>query len=179
MSDSVIIKNLVKSFVKTEVSFTSVDIANEIKKMGVWIRNREISKELKNLFHSDMINYEMSDIKVKRSEDDVEVIAILYHHVNKNPTEYLNVEAKAVSPDNFFKSKPVKQKLIYLDINDKIELNKKRKAEIKDVEKKEVKPKVEDNKGDSKDSKINDSSATTKKGFSKSSKRDYTSFNFI
>lgn len=185
MANLNIIKGVVQSFVKTEVSFTSVDIANEIKKMGIWIRNREVSQELKYLFNTDMDDYQMTEIKVKRAEDEEDVTALLYHHSNKSHLDYLNTEAKPLNPSNFLKAEITKTPYKYIDIIEKDSIINSSKTQVKQDKTKQDKTKqdVVDDKDTDKKSKdeikdVSKDKIEKTKGFT-TSKRNYTTFNFL
>lgn len=98
---SKIVRNLIKEKVKKKEMFTSLDVANEIKNSGVWISNKEVSIQLKELFASNYTRYTTSVIKVTRTEDSQEVDATLYHNKNSDINDYSNKNGKAISPNDF------------------------------------------------------------------------------
>lgn len=104
MNNKDLIKNTVNYFVSSKILFTSVDISNEIKKTGVWIKNKEVSNQLKKIFNNKNLDYIISEIKVKRTEDLKEVTALLYHPIKTLKSDYTNIKEKAMSPDEILKS---------------------------------------------------------------------------
>jgi len=127
------IENITNYFVKNKISFTSVDVSNEYKKNGFWKKNSEISKILKKNFDLKLNNYQISEIEVKRAEDEKIVNAILYHHKSVNPKDYDNLEGKPMKPDELLKTRVVKK------INFFHHTKNKSKKEIKNKKEKEKK----------------------------------------
>ncbi len=99
------IEKIVNGYLDSELSFTSVDISNDFKKSGDWVRNSEVSTILKDIINKTKSDYIMSNIKVKRAEDNNEVTAILYHLRTKSPQEYTNLEGKPMKPEDIIKSR--------------------------------------------------------------------------
>lgn len=93
-----IVRDLVKKKVKNKDMFTSLDISNEIKESGIWISNRDVSSQLKEIFLKNYKRYTTSLISVKRTEDGVNVYATLYHNKKSNIDDYKNREGKAIKP---------------------------------------------------------------------------------
>lgn len=66
MDKEALISNKVKDFVANETMFTSVDIANAIKKDGNWVRNIEVASWLRENFYKEdiLLDYKTSPINV-------------------------------------------------------------------------------------------------------------------
>lgn len=156
------IENIINYFVKNKISFTSVDVSNEYKKNGIWKKNSEISKILKKDFDLISNNYQISEIEVKRAEDNKTVNAILYHHQSIDPKDYDNLEGKPMKPEELLKTRLVK-KLNFTH-------HTKKKLKLKEKEKAPEKNKIE---------KRQDTKITKKEKEIKKSSRDYSKFSFL
>ena len=91
-----IIEAKVKEFVAGVKSFTSIDIANEIKKGGHWVRNRDVAKWLREEFQYLWDGYTKKIIDV---DDGYE--AILYYSHLIDPDEYVTTDLVAITFDEF------------------------------------------------------------------------------
>lgn len=158
------IENITNYFVKNKISFTSVDVSNEYKKNGLWKKNSEISKILRKDFDLISNDYQISEIEVKRAEDNKTVNAILYHHKSINPKDYDNLEGKPMKPDELLKTRLVKKLNFTHHTKKKLKLMEKKKD--KKIEKKEIVKKQEPK-------------ITKKKKEIKKSVRDYSKFCFL
>jgi hypothetical protein len=97
MSFTVEVKDAVKEFVSGKKLFTSVDVANEIKKAGVWRRNREVAHELRDLFSNGddaFDGYDRCNIAV----DAGSKTATLYLPCGADPEDYKDRDQKAIGP---------------------------------------------------------------------------------
>lgn len=100
----------VNLFVSKRRAFTSVDITAELREDGVWIKNAEVARYLRNnaaaVLPSD---YSVTKIEVFPKGETVPVLANLYHPVEFDPADYtdrgdapvsaLNVQTNIVQPD--------------------------------------------------------------------------------
>jgi len=96
---SVLIKAKADEFVSRQEAFTSVDIANAIKRDGTWIRNSDIAEWLRNNFFAT--DYTNSLITVGVGNDSMR--ALLYHHDTYDSAHYDKVDQQAITPDEFNK----------------------------------------------------------------------------
>jgi len=85
------IEDKVKSFIRDDKMFTSVDISNAIKRDGVWVGNKEVSKYLKS-YRLGQDDYQKSVITVKSGN------AYLYYPRGVDPSDYANTSAQALTP---------------------------------------------------------------------------------
>jgi hypothetical protein len=89
-------------------SFTSIDIANETKRRGTWVANRDVAAILKGIAPWLGGNgYAASRIRVTRAEDGSPVAATLYHPAWVSPDAYDAVAQRPVTPDEFRALHPV------------------------------------------------------------------------
>jgi hypothetical protein len=91
------IKNQVLAFISKEEMFTSVDVANAIKRSGVWIRTREVR---------DWLHANISDAAVfgDYAQTAISVCngmaqAMLYHPLLKSPDDYVARDQISLTPD--------------------------------------------------------------------------------
>lgn len=97
MSTTIEVKEAVREFVAGNKLFTSVDVANEIKKAGVWKRNRDVAAELRNLFASGdsaFDGYDRCNISVESGSKT----ATLYLPCGATPDDYTQRDQKALGP---------------------------------------------------------------------------------
>lgn len=87
MSNS-IIKDVVDKFVAGEALFTSVDIANEVKKSGTWLSNSDVAFWLRNEFSAITLGYTNTIIQVLNGT----VTARLYHPINGDISDYTTAQ---------------------------------------------------------------------------------------
>jgi hypothetical protein len=94
-----LIRNKVESFVKSEQMFTSVDIANSIKKDGSWVRNADVALWLRdNFYGSDIfLDYKTSPVAVCNNSRS----ATLYAPEWCDPDNYTNRNQEAITPNDF------------------------------------------------------------------------------
>lgn len=83
--------------------FTSVEIANEVKRLGVWVRNSEVATYLRSASPFGIPAYNSTTINVE--VDGGIRIAICYHLVFDDPMDYMPRDLKAITPDEFKKIK--------------------------------------------------------------------------
>ena len=93
--ESRVISDKVAEFVNKQELFTSVDVANAIKKDGTWIRNREVAGWLRNFFSDPSYSRTLIPVDYGRNE------ATLYHPGFADTKDYKNYDAKAISPEVF------------------------------------------------------------------------------
>jgi len=79
-------------FVNKQVMFTSIDIANSIKKDGMWLRNSEVATWLRT---NALKNASYSSTKITVSNNKE---ATLYHPLNSNPDTYVDRDQEALPP---------------------------------------------------------------------------------
>ena len=97
MALDVTIKTKVQEYIAKGEMFTSVDIANAVKKDGIWVRNRDV----RNWLHansSDQVlfgDYGQSIINVCNGSAQ----ATLYHPVFKDASEYTALDQVSLTPD--------------------------------------------------------------------------------
>jgi len=91
-----LIEEVVTQFIEDEEMFTSVDIANTIKKEGIWIRNIEVRDWLReNADDADIFgDYEYGPILVCNGARH----ATVYYPSYRNPQEYEPTNQKALTP---------------------------------------------------------------------------------
>lgn len=94
MTNEQIIQTQVNDFITKDEAFTSVDIANAIKRAGTWVRNREVATWLRRNFNNP--DYEITMIDVGRG-----FRANLYHPDYFDPNNYDRKNQKAMNPDDF------------------------------------------------------------------------------
>jgi hypothetical protein len=93
----VTIKTKVQEFISQEKMFTSVDIANAVKRDGIWIKNREVRDWLRaNSSDSSLFgDYATTQIQVCGGT----ATATLYYPMFKDPDEYAERDQVALTPD--------------------------------------------------------------------------------
>lgn len=103
MKESEVIKAKVESFINDQKMFTSINIANAIKKDGIWIRNTVVAEWLRDNFqevNEDLgDNYIVNLIFVKNNT----LKANLYFPFFSDPDNFNDRDADALTPDDFFK----------------------------------------------------------------------------
>jgi len=98
MSNNDTIQAKVEEFVNDEEAFTSVDIANAIKRDGTWIRNRVVAAWLRDKFFQIIIggSYSQTMISVGQGKQ-----ANLYHPYFFDKNNYTDKDQNALNPDDF------------------------------------------------------------------------------
>jgi hypothetical protein len=103
------IRDFVLQKIQDSEMFTSVDISNGLKKEGYWIRNREVSKWLRenilDLFQRCGILYKVTPVEVELNSSNmsVQTYANLYHPINDDPTQYNSRDQLPITPQEFEK----------------------------------------------------------------------------
>jgi hypothetical protein len=92
-TNDMIIEEKVCEFVTKNLMFTSVDIANSIKK-DIWIRNSEVASWLRDHFVAKFPVYTMTRIPVMNGQ----FLANLYYLIGANPDDYQDRNQTALSP---------------------------------------------------------------------------------
>jgi hypothetical protein len=96
-----IIKMKVEEFLQQGKMFTSVDIANEIKLSGTWIRNRDVAGYLRgnamSLARMLMMVYRQTLIPVTLDDGTVSE-TYLYHPIQTDASEYTTTNQRALDP---------------------------------------------------------------------------------
>ena len=92
------IRSTIESYVKQQEPFTSVDIANAIKKTGIWIRNSEVAAWLRKNYDTDPMfdEYQKSPILVCNDT----TTASLYHSIYYDQNEYTDREQRPLTPQD-------------------------------------------------------------------------------
>lgn len=90
---SKIISSKFNEFVAKNAMFTSIDIANSIKKDCTWIRNSEVAKWLRDNALNIATSYNSVKIPVKNGRN-----ASLYYPSNTNPDDYKDRDQDALPP---------------------------------------------------------------------------------
>ena len=87
----------VSEYVKEGKMFTSVDIANEVKKEGLWVRNRDVRDWLQENFSDKdlFVDYVISQIYVCKGNS----VASLYHPALMDPNTYMDRDQRPLTPD--------------------------------------------------------------------------------
>ncbi len=91
------VKDAVREFVQGRKLFTSVDVANEIKKAGIWKRNRDVARELRDLFSSGDEVFDGYD-RCNISVDSDSKTAALYLPCGADPEDYTERNQSALGP---------------------------------------------------------------------------------
>ena len=96
-----IIKAAANKFLRGRKMFTSVDIANDIKLSGTWIRNHVVAGYLRQntlaIANGLMLMYEQTIIPVTLENGDI-TEAYLYHPVGTNSDDYADTDQRALDP---------------------------------------------------------------------------------
>jgi hypothetical protein len=97
MALEVTIKAKVQEYIKKEEMFTSVDIANAIKREGVWVRVREVRDWLHANAKDQSLfgDYGQSTVIVCNGSAQ----ATLYHPIFKDASEYTSLDQVSLTPD--------------------------------------------------------------------------------
>lgn len=96
------IEAVVTEYIHAGRMFTSVDVSDEVKKRGTFVRNRDVASWLR----SNVTNYSRSTINVVRAEDGVSVNATLYHPYGDDPMQYHTTSQKPITPTDFASTHP-------------------------------------------------------------------------
>ena len=99
-----ITEQVVQEHIKTDKAFTSVDIANAVKRKGVWIRNSHVAKYLRDNF-THVVNfcnadYTITPITVVVDSYGKTSVANLYHPRSFDLDDYVNISQSALTPDD-------------------------------------------------------------------------------
>jgi len=98
MNNKDIIREKVEELINDDEAFTSVDIANAIKRDGTWIRNREVASWLRDSFFQADVGgrYSKTMISVGQGKQ-----ANLYHPFFFDSSNYTGTDQNALNPDDF------------------------------------------------------------------------------
>jgi len=91
------IRPVVEKLTRAKKMFTSVDVANEVKKSGTWMRNREVAAELRAMFQGGdpaFDGYDKMAIPVRGGSKS----ATLYLVEGDDPDSYLDRNQDALAP---------------------------------------------------------------------------------
>lgn len=93
-----VIKETVEKFVYREKSFTSMDISQEIKKKGIWVRNIDVASWLRDNFSKNDIfaDYSTTPTSVRNGSK----VATQYHPTWADPDEYKETDQIPMTPDD-------------------------------------------------------------------------------
>lgn len=116
-----IIKEIINKKIEKKEMFTSLDITNELKKQGIWIKNSVVSKKLKEIFKNKKKKYMTTLISVSLKGESDENNALLYHHKKDNIKKYKNKEGKIITKEEFI---DITKILIKRSINSLANINK-------------------------------------------------------
>lgn len=94
MCDSSVIETKVNDFVSKNAMFTSVDIANAIKKDGTWVKNSEVASWLRVNVLANFSSYRAVRIPVAQGQ----LTAFLYYPGTYNPDDYQDRDQTALPP---------------------------------------------------------------------------------
>jgi len=87
------LEELVICFMHDRKSFTSLDITNHAKDAGYWVRNNWVAEWLRSnviaIAHDHVYLYNQTLIDVDSKLEGM-TLAYLYHHMNRDPDEYLD-----------------------------------------------------------------------------------------
>lgn len=99
----VILRSVVGGFCVKGMSFTSVEIANHMKRLGVWIRNRVVAKFIRentlNIAAEYGVDYNIAQISVDNGHNCG--MCNCYHVSHFHPNDYLSRDLRAITPDEF------------------------------------------------------------------------------
>lgn len=103
-----IMRSVVQSFCINGRMFTSVEVANHLKRLGVWVRNKHVGEYLRENVHSISfeygINYAKTNINVDGSgvnDGSNYIVCICHHPIKLDPGKYRSRDLKAITPDEF------------------------------------------------------------------------------
>lgn len=80
--------------------FSSVSIANIMKKSGYWYGSMQTAKHLRSWIQANLDRYDSTIVDVSRSEDGKKVQTSVYHPVGKSLSG-IDVTEKAITPVEF------------------------------------------------------------------------------
>jgi len=95
------IDTVLREFMDRKALFTSIDIANEVKRRGTWIPNRDVALYMRQ--HAPLASggdYLMT-LTTCFLKDGRSVPAYVYHPVGTFATEYREIAQSAMSPREF------------------------------------------------------------------------------
>jgi len=95
------IDTVLREFMDRKALFTSIDIANEVKRRGTWIPNRDVALYMRQ--HAPLASggdYLMT-LTTCFLKDGRSVPAYVYHPVGTFATEYREIAQSAMSPQEF------------------------------------------------------------------------------
>lgn len=105
------IKAVIAEFMQANRLFTSVDIANHIKKSGTFIRNRDVATYLRNQWFNICneidCDYQTEVIMVGENND---IATFLYLPFGELASNYTETNQKALSPDDLKKDEEEEEK---------------------------------------------------------------------
>jgi DNA-binding CsgD family transcriptional regulator len=108
--DTQIINQVLTDFMLQDKIFTSVDVANEVKRCGKWISNTDVAAYLRltviNLSNQIQIAYKQETISVTTNKG--QTTASIYLPVNANVSSYQGTDQSAMTPEEFLKLHPGK-----------------------------------------------------------------------
>jgi len=100
----VVLRAVVTGWIIAEKAFTSVELCNHMKRLGIWIRNREVAEFLRENVESIASEYGVYSDKTLISVDvknKFGATAYLYHVVGYDHTVYNGRDLKAITPEEF------------------------------------------------------------------------------
>lgn len=92
----------IRRYVNEGKMFTSVDIANDVKRLGLWVRNRSVSQFLQKeaLQIADDQGKEYKSELINVQAEGTTVQAYVYFPADKEASAYGDTAQKAITPDD-------------------------------------------------------------------------------
>jgi len=121
MNNEKVIREMVERKIAVERMFTSIDIANSIKRNGNWISNSNVAEFLRTNFGM-LARFGYMDTMIRVDSGSNIFWARLYHSILSCPDTYLARDQRGISPDQFkdlYEPKPKKEK-IEMDVTKEI-----------------------------------------------------------
>jgi len=104
------VERMIRAITKIKIleheAFTSVDVANEIKRHGVWVRNRDVAERLRQCVErwAKEVNEDYIQEKIRVDAGKSMRFANVYMPVDESVSDdYLKRDQKAISPVDFEK----------------------------------------------------------------------------
>src|SRR4051794_4027350 len=95
------IDTVLREFMDRKALFTSIDIANEVKRRGTWIPNRDVALYMRQYAPLASGGDYLMTLTTCFLKDGRSVPAYVYHPVGTFATEYREIAQSAMSPQEF------------------------------------------------------------------------------
>jgi hypothetical protein len=95
------IDTVLREFMDRKALFTSIDIANEVKRRGTWIPNRDVALYMRQAVPLASGGDYLMTLTTCLLKDGRSVPAYVYHPVGTFATEYREIPQSAMSPQEF------------------------------------------------------------------------------